>query len=100
LWLSAVYGLSRDPNKPSFLAKLSELRAVHPGPWLITDDANLIYKVEGKNNSKVNRWLMGQFRQFINESSLKEIDQSGHLYTWNSEREPHAGAVRPSVHNQ
>jgi hypothetical protein len=47
----------------------------------------MVYKVEGKNNDHINRRQTGQFRRFLNEAALKEVDLSGCLYTWSNEKE-------------
>jgi hypothetical protein len=46
----------------------------------------MVYKAEDKNNGRVNKWLIGQFRRFINEAALKEIHLNGRLFTWSNER--------------
>lgn len=45
-------------------------------------DFNLIYKDEDKNNSLVNRAMMGRFRWLINELGLKDIPLLGRKHTW------------------
>lgn len=86
MWLFTVYGPSRDADKPAFLVELHELRSVRSGPWLLNGDFNLIYRAQDKNNSRLNRRLMGQFRRFLNEAELDEIHLTGRLYTWSNER--------------
>jgi hypothetical protein len=39
-------------------------------PW---GDFNLIYNDEDKNNTNLNRAMMGKFRRLINDLSIKEI---------------------------
>lgn len=84
--LTTVNGPFQDEDKPAFLAELHELRSRRTGPWLLNGDFNLIYRAEDKNNDRLNRRLMGQFRCFLNEAALKEIHLSGRLYTWSNER--------------
>jgi hypothetical protein len=66
-----VYDPSRDVDKLAFLAELGDLRLMHVGPWLLVSDFNMIYQSEHKNNNRLNRRLMGQFRR---------------LFTWSNER--------------
>lgn len=68
------------------MQELHELRAVRSGPWLLNGDFNLIYCAQDKNNNRLNRHLMGQFRRFLNEAELDEIHLTGRLYTWSNER--------------
>jgi hypothetical protein len=80
-WLPSVYGPAQDQDKPDFLSELHDLRVVCLGPWLLADDFNLIYSVEDKNNNKLNRCLMGQFRSFLNAATLKEVHLNGQVFT-------------------
>jgi hypothetical protein len=75
-----------DVDRPAFLHELHELYQVRDGPLLIIDDFNRIKKSEDKNNGCLNRCLMEQFRQFINDAVVKEIHLSGPLFTWSNER--------------
>jgi hypothetical protein len=72
-WLTSVYGPAADVDKDSFLAELHDLHQVRTGPWMINDDFNLIYRVEDKNNDKLNRHRM-------------EIHLNRRLFTWSNER--------------
>jgi hypothetical protein len=40
---------------------------------LVLGDFNLIYKEEDKNNSNLNRAMMGRFRRWINDLGVSEI---------------------------
>jgi hypothetical protein len=46
----------------------------------------MVYRTEDKNNGRVNRRLMGQFRNFLNLAALKELHLNGRLFTWSNER--------------
>jgi hypothetical protein len=46
----------------------------------------MIYGADDKNNDRLNRRLMGQFRRFINDASLKEIHLNYRLFTWSNKR--------------
>lgn len=86
MWLTVVYVPSRDEDKAAFLAELHDLSRVCHGPWLLAGDFNLIYRVQDKNNTLLNRRRMGQFRRFIMQAELKEIHLNGRLYTWSNKR--------------
>jgi hypothetical protein len=64
-WLTCVYGPQSSDDKILFLQELRDIRAQCPGPWLVGGDFNLIYKDEDKNNSSMNRTMMGRFRRVI-----------------------------------
>jgi hypothetical protein len=63
--ITVVYGPTRDNDKQAFIAELHELRTLRLGSWLLTGDFNLIYRAEDKNNMRLDRRLMGQFRRFL-----------------------------------
>lgn len=47
----------------------------------------MIYKSSDKNNSNINRAMMGHFRRLINDLSLKEIPLHGRKFTWSNQQE-------------
>lgn len=55
--------------------------------WLILGDFNLIYKASNKNNSNLNRHLMGGFKAALDALEIKEINLSGRRYTWSNEQQ-------------
>jgi hypothetical protein len=83
-WLTCVYGPQGNNNKIMFLQELRDIRAACQGPWVMLGDFNLIYKDEDKNNSNLNRAMMGRFRRLINDLSLKEIPLHGRKFTWSN----------------
>ena len=86
-WFTGVYGPHQDSLKPAFLQELRDIRNACVGPWIIAGDFNQIYKSEDKNNSNVNRALLGNFRDLINSLDLKEIPLNGRRFTWSNQRE-------------
>lgn len=58
--LNDVYGPQKKHEKEIFLEELKGLKNVVAGSWLITHDFNLVYKVSDKNNSRLDRRLMGK----------------------------------------
>jgi hypothetical protein len=82
--LTCVYSPQGSEAKIQFLQELREVRQACPGPWLIVRDFNLIYDEEDKNNQNPNQAMMGRFRRWINDLSLKEIPLTGHRCTWSN----------------
>jgi hypothetical protein len=72
-WFTGVYCSTRDADKTVFLAKLHSLRQAWTGTWLLTEDFNMIYRVEDKNNDRLDRRHMGQFSHLLSVATLKEI---------------------------
>jgi hypothetical protein len=56
------------------------------GPWIVAGDFNQMYKSEDKNNSNINRSLLGNFRGLIGSLDLKEIPLNGRRFTWSNQR--------------
>jgi exonuclease III len=81
-----VYGPHQDNLKSSFLHELREIRDICVGPWIIGGDLNLIFKEEDKNNSNINRAILGNLHGLINSLDLKEVPLKGRRYTWSNQR--------------
>ena len=83
-WLTCVYGPQDNQEKIQFLQELRDIRSQCTGPWLVAGDFNLIYKDEDKNNSNLNRAMMGRFRRWINDMAVTELPLHGRKFTWSS----------------
>ena len=46
----------------------------------------MIYKAKDKSNDRLNRLMMSNFRQTIDEAQLMEIDLRGRKFTWSNEQ--------------
>jgi hypothetical protein len=86
-WFTGVYGPQTDANKLLFLRELQDVRDLHPGPWAVVGDFNLIVEAQDKNNLNLNRRMMGKFRRLLNDLELKDLYFNGRRYTWSNERE-------------
>jgi len=84
--LTGVYGPQEDHDKLGFLEEIKGLRHIVKVEWLVIGDFNLIYKAEDKSNDKLNRHMMSNFRQTIDEAQLMEIDLRARKFTWNNEQ--------------
>jgi hypothetical protein len=76
-WLIKVYGPQSDADKCFFLQELKDIRDLHPGPWEVSGDFNLIVDAADKNNANLNRCMMGKFWRLLSELDLKEIYLNG-----------------------
>jgi len=85
-WFTGVYGPQDDDEKILFLQELRNIRDLCNGPWLVAGDFNLIYQAADKNNTNLDRAMMGRFRRFLDDTDLKEIPLLGRKYTWFNER--------------
>jgi hypothetical protein len=45
----------------------------------------MIYRVEDKNNNRLNGRMMNCFRRFMDDMELMELNLHGRLYTWSNE---------------
>jgi hypothetical protein len=85
--ITVVYGPQGDAEKLQFLQELAAIPCPAHGRWLILGDFNLIYQAEDKNNSNLNRRLMGSFKAMIDDLNLKEIGLNGRRFTWSNEQD-------------
>jgi exonuclease III len=83
--ITVVYGPQGDAAKLQFLQELRSIPPPDHSRWLILGDFNLIYQAEDKNNSNLNRHLMGSFKAALDHLRLKEIRLNGRRYTWSNE---------------
>lgn len=83
-WITVVYGPQTDADKLLFLQELKDLAPAGRERWLMVGDFNLIYQATDKNNSNLNRRLMGSFKATIDTLHLKEIRLNGRRFTWSN----------------
>jgi hypothetical protein len=88
-WVTCVYGPQSNSDKMLFLQELRDIRAACFGPWLIAGDFNLIYRASDKNNSNLDRAMMGRFRKLIEDLSLKEIPLYRRKYMGSNQQDSH-----------
>jgi hypothetical protein len=55
-------------DKCLFLQELKDIRDLHPDPWAVAGDFNLIVDAADKNNANLNRRMMGKFRHLLSPS--------------------------------
>jgi exonuclease III len=80
--LIAVYGAAQNEHKESFLRELVHTCSSEPSPLLVGGDFNIIRSPSEKNNDRYdNRWPF-LFNAVINSLDLRELQLSGHQYTW------------------
>jgi exonuclease III len=82
--ITVVYGPQGDTAKLQFLQELKNIPSPEHNRQLILGDFNLIYQEQDKNNSNLNRRLMGAFRATIDHLQLKEIKLNGRRFTWSN----------------
>jgi exonuclease III len=86
--ISTVYGPQGDLEKRMFIRELKQLKNRGKPQWLILGDFNLIYKLQGKSNGRVNRGLMHRFKRAIDHLEVKEINLVGRKFTWSNGQIP------------
>lgn len=60
--LTGVYGPQTDQDKFSFMEEIKNIKNTALNKWLIIGDFNLIYRVEDKNNNRLDHRLMSRFK--------------------------------------
>jgi hypothetical protein len=81
-----VYRPQGDREKTTFLLELQAVRSVHPGPWLVAGDFNLIYNVVNKKNQCLNRHLMGRFCRCLHDLKLSMLHLYSRLHNWSNQQ--------------
>ncbi|PNT63325.1 hypothetical protein BRADI_4g14215v3 [Brachypodium distachyon] len=79
--LTSVYGPQSDAEKLLFIDELRLLQPVVKAEWVLMGDFNLITKATDKNNTNINRRLIGKFRGALNFLQLKEISLGRRRFT-------------------
>jgi exonuclease III len=85
--ITVVYGPQGDAAKLQFLQELKSIPPPMHNRWLILGDFNLIYQEQDKNNSNLNRRLMGTFKAAIDHLHLKEIKLNRRRFTWSNQQD-------------
>jgi exonuclease III len=85
--LTCVYGPQGEPEKVAFIEELKQLQPFVRPEWLLLGDFNLITRASDKNNTNINRWLIGKFRRARNHLHLKDIRLAGRRFTWSNDQQ-------------
>jgi hypothetical protein len=87
--LVAVYGAAQPEFKESFLTELVQACKGECLPLCIGGDFNIIRNSSEKNNDRFDERWPFLFNTIIDNLDLREIEMSGHRFTWaNSRRVP------------
>jgi exonuclease III len=76
-FLTAVYGPQGDLDKLHFLGELRWMQHLVSDKWLLIGDFNMILQASDKSNDNLNRRLMGEFRDVVQDLNLKELNLRG-----------------------
>jgi hypothetical protein len=85
--VTCVYGPQSESGKLAFIGELKALSVIVKKEWLIVGDFNLITCAADKNNSNINRWLIGKLRATRDFMLLCEMRLSGRKFTWSNDQE-------------
>ena len=81
---TGVYGPQGEAQKTAFIDELRQIVATRPQQWLLFRDFNLIYMAADKNNTNLNRRLMGKFKAALDAMRIRELKLTGRKFTWSS----------------
>jgi exonuclease III len=85
--LTCVYGPQGEPYKVAFIEELKLLQPFARQEWLLLGDFNLITRASDKNNTNINRRLIGKFRRARNHLHLEDIRLTGLRFTWSNDQQ-------------
>jgi len=80
--LYTVYGTAQQQNKEAFLTELAHICSREALPYIIGGNFNIMRYPHEKSKSTFDTKWPNLFNAVIQAFDLKEIDMSGHLYTW------------------
>ena len=87
--ITGVYGPQTDPVKIAFMQEISDLKQHMMDQWLMLGDFNLIYRVEDKNNNRINIPMLNRFKNTIDNLQLAPLELFGRRFTWcNDQQNP------------
>ncbi|XP_060170760.1 uncharacterized protein LOC132601709 [Lycium barbarum] len=80
---SVVYGKHTIADRCEMWSELGDISSSQHGPWLIMGDFNSILNAEDRmNGSEVLEAEVRDFKQFLTNNSLAELQSFGRDYTW------------------
>jgi exonuclease III len=85
--ITGVYGPQTDPEKIAFMQEISDIKQHMEDRWLLLGDFNLIYRLEDKNNSRINIPMLNRFQKTIDDLQLAPLQLFGRKYTWTNEQQ-------------
>jgi len=87
--ITGVYGPQIDLEKIAFMQEISDLKQHMMDQWLMLGDFNLIYRVEDKNNNRINIPMLNRFKNTIDNLQLAPLELFGRRFTWcNDQQNP------------
>jgi endonuclease/exonuclease/phosphatase family metal-dependent hydrolase len=72
----------RECDRMQFMQELRDIWLTTHERWVLLDDFNLIYRASDKSSGNVNRRLMNQFHQPLEEIKMKELHLHDCCFTW------------------
>jgi exonuclease III len=85
--LMGVYGPQHDNEKMVFLSELHSIQIMMRLEWVLLCDFNMIRRAREKNKGSINRRVMRQFNNTIDDLQLLELDLTYKAFTWPNEQE-------------
>jgi hypothetical protein len=84
--ITGVYGPQTDPEKIEFMQEIADIKQHMEDRWILLGDFNLIYRVEDKNNNRINIPMLNRFKRTIDYLQLAPLQLFGRHYTWCNEQ--------------
>jgi hypothetical protein len=84
--LTGVYGPQLENEKMYFLNELRHIHNMVRPEWMILGDFNMIRRSQEKNKRIINRRVMRQFNNTIDDLQLLELDLNGRAFIWSNEQ--------------
>lgn len=85
-YITNVYAPCEDNARQPFFDRLSDLRHLLSGPWMILGDFNIYRYAYEKSNDNINWTGMSIFNAWIQHQGLLEVEVPNRRYTWTNKR--------------
>lgn len=83
IWdLTGVYGPQPENDKMIFISELRNIHNMIWPEWVILGHFNMIRRARQKNKGPINRRVMRQFNNTIDNLHLLELNLNGWAFTW------------------
>ena len=84
--LTGVYGPQLENEKMIFLSELRYIQSIVRPEWILLGDFNMIRRAREKNKGSINRRVMRQFNNTIDDLHLLEFELTDRAFTWSNEQ--------------
>ncbi|XP_074283422.1 uncharacterized protein LOC141607972 [Silene latifolia] len=87
-WFTVVYGFNEEEDRVSLWNHLIDIKKRVTRPWCICGDFNCVLDYHERIGRHVNWRELIDFRNYVDQCEVEDIQAKGALFTWNNKQEP------------